>query len=63
MTEQDRLLTVAQVAERLQANPETVRRWLRQGRLPGVQLGGDRLGWRVRESDIEAFVQGGELAA
>ena len=40
MTEQ--LLTVAEVAERLSLNPETVRRWCRTGRLPGVPVGGPR---------------------
>jgi excisionase family DNA binding protein len=55
MTE-DRLLTVSQVAERMQANPETVRRWLRSGRLRGVLPGGDRLGWRIRESELQRFL-------
>ena len=45
--EGDRLLTVQEVAERLRINPETVRRWLRQGKLEGVMLGGDRAGYRI----------------
>ncbi len=56
----DRLLTVAEVAELLRLNPETVRRWLRQGRLPGTSLGSDRGGWRVRESDVQRLLAAGE---
>lgn len=63
MAEPDRLLTVPEVAERLRANPETVRRWLRQGRIQGILPGGDRFGWRVRESDVEAFLSGERIAA
>ncbi|MGI8553464.1 MAG: helix-turn-helix domain-containing protein [Dehalococcoidia bacterium] len=52
----DELLTVAQVAERLHAHPETVRRWLSQGRLHGVMPGGKRLGWRIAESELRRFL-------
>jgi excisionase family DNA binding protein len=52
----DRLLTLAEVAERVRANPETVRRWLRSGRLVGVRPGGDRLGWRIPEGELERFL-------
>jgi excisionase family DNA binding protein len=51
-----RLLTVEQVADRLQVHPETVRRWLRAGRLRGVRLGGSKLGYRVSEDELERFV-------
>lgn len=50
----DKVLTPEQVAERLQIVPKTVYRWLNDGRLEGVKLG--RL-WRVREDDLEAFLQ------
>ncbi|HZQ37077.1 MAG TPA: helix-turn-helix domain-containing protein [Dehalococcoidia bacterium] len=50
-------LTVAEVAARLRLNPETVRRWLKAGRLRGYRLGGTKAGWRVRVSDLEAFKQ------
>ncbi|MBI3978269.1 MAG: helix-turn-helix domain-containing protein [Chloroflexi bacterium] len=56
MGDEDRLLTVAQVAERLQVNPETVRRWLRSGRLRGILLG-DRAGYRVGASELRRFVE------
>ncbi len=54
----DEVLTVAQVAERLKVNPETVRRWLRAGQLHGTLLG-DRAGWRIRESEVDAFLERG----
>ena len=52
----ERLLTVAQVADRLQVSEYTVREWLRTGRLRGHRLGGDKLGWRVRPSDLTQFI-------
>ncbi len=56
MNEQ-RLLTVREVAERLRASPETVRRWLRRGKLRGFQPGGTKLGYRVSESELQRFLQ------
>jgi excisionase family DNA binding protein len=53
--ESDRWLTVAEICERLRVHEETVRRWLRTGRLPGKAFGG-RAGYRVRESDLVAFL-------
>ncbi len=50
------LLTVPEVAERIRVSPELVRRWLRQGRLRGVRLGGTRLGWRILDADLERFL-------
>src|SRR3954447_11780216 len=41
--ENDRLFTVPEVAERLRVKHETVRRWLREGRLRGIRLGGTKL--------------------
>lgn len=48
------LLTPEQVAEYLQANPEVVRRWFREGLLPGFKVGRE---WRIDEKDLEAFIQ------
>ncbi len=50
-----KLLTVEQVAERLQVNEQTVRRWLREKELTGVPFGG-RTGWRVSEEDLQMFL-------
>jgi excisionase family DNA binding protein len=51
----DRMLTVEQIADRLQVNEQTVRRWLRGGELGGVPFGG-KTGWRVTEEDLKAFL-------
>jgi excisionase family DNA binding protein len=49
----EKLLTVDQVAERLQLRPNTIRIYLRDGRLPALKAG--RV-WRVRESDLLEFI-------
>jgi excisionase family DNA binding protein len=51
-----KLLTVGQVAERLQVHPETVRRWLRSGRLQSLRLGGTKLGYRILEAELERLL-------
>ena len=53
----ERLLTVREVAERLRSSPETVRRWLRQGKLQGFRPGGTRLGYRISERELEQFLR------
>ena len=50
----DQLLTPEQVAERLQLSPYTILEYLRTKRLRGVKL--DRH-WRVREVDLQAFIE------
>jgi excisionase family DNA binding protein len=59
----DRFLTVPEVAERVRVAPETVRRWLRSGRLRGVLPGGTKSGWRIPESELRRFLSGAEKAA
>jgi excisionase family DNA binding protein len=51
-----RWLTVEDICDRLQVHPQTVRRWLRAGRLRGVRLGGSKLGYRISEDELERFV-------
>ena len=59
---EERLLTVREVAERIRPSPQTVRRWLQQGRLRGFRPGGTKLGYRVREADLQRFLtQSNEL--
>ena len=53
---EERLLTVAEVADRLQVSEWTVRDWLREGRLKGHRMGGRKLGWRVRPSELQRFL-------
>lgn len=49
-----RLLTPEQAAERLSVSPETIKKWLRAGKLNGVKVS---VLWRVREEDLEEFIQ------
>ena len=58
--EGERLLTVKQVAELLQLNPQTIKRWIAKGRLHGIWLGTDRAGWRIRQSEVQALIEGGQ---
>jgi excisionase family DNA binding protein len=54
----DEVLTVREVAQRLKLTGETVRRWLRDGKLRGVRFS-DAGGWRVRASEVERVLLGG----
>ena len=50
----------------LRLNEQTVRKWLREGVLPGIRLGNNRNAeWRVRRSEVEQFLEShrGEGAA
>ncbi len=49
-------LTVTEVAAHLGVRPETVRRWLRGGRMPAVALS-RKAGYRIRKADFQAFLQ------
>ena len=49
------LLSVEDVAARLDVTEETVRRWLRSGDLRGIRLS-RKAGWRIRESELQAFL-------
>ena len=49
----ERLLTVAEAAAALSLNIQTVRAWLRSGKLRGLRTGpGQTARWRVPESAI-----------
>jgi excisionase family DNA binding protein len=49
-------LTVSDIAETLSVDVETVRRWLRRKQLRGAFLG-RRAGYRVRETDLNKFLE------
>ncbi len=49
----EKLLTVAEAAEALSLNPQTVRVWLRSGKLRGLRTNEGKNGqWRVPESAV-----------
>ena len=45
------LLTVEEVAAFLRTTPNTIYRWLRAGKLPGVKLGKE---WRIRQETLDS---------
>ena len=51
----EKLYTTAEVAALLQIHEGTARKWLRDGRLNGVDTDA---GWRVQESDLQAWLDG-----
>ncbi len=51
---QSQLLRVDEAAERLGLKPITVRKWMREGKLPTVRLSKGAV--RVREQDVEAII-------
>jgi len=55
----DAILTVREAAARLKLNPETIRRWIKSGRIRAVSLGSDRAGFRIPESEIDRVLRGG----
>ena len=56
MATHEHWLTVEDVAKRLDVTEETVRRLLRRGDLPGMQIS-KRSGWRMRAEDVDAFIR------
>jgi excisionase family DNA binding protein len=57
---EDTFLTVAEVAEMLKLNQQTVRNWIDQGSLPALRVG-RRV--RIRRSDLERLLEEGSTAA
>ncbi len=54
MMNDEKLLTLVDVANRLQVNERTVAQWLRKGHLRGFKVGKE---WRVSVKDLEGFLQ------
>ncbi len=52
------LLTVDEVADQLKVHPESVRRWLREGRLTGYRIS-RRGGWRIRPDSVQEMLESG----
>ncbi len=51
-----RFLTVEDIKTTLNVHEQTVRDWLKSGRLKGINFGG-KTGWRVEEHDFDAFIE------
>jgi len=53
----DRLLKPEQAAELMVVSARTVKKWLREGKLRGLKVGGM---WRLTESEVRRFIYGDE---
>jgi excisionase family DNA binding protein len=49
------MLTVPEAAKRVDRNPETIRRWIRSGRLRATKVGTQHV---IEEADLEAVAPG-----
>ncbi|MAM11636.1 MAG: DNA-binding protein [Rhizobiaceae bacterium] len=49
----DHYQTVKEVADRLRVGEATVRGWIKVGELRAIEIG---KGWRISDSDLEAFL-------
>lgn len=56
-TQFEELLTVGEVAQALRYTEGTVRYWIREGKLPAIQVTGGRE-YRIRLPDFLAFAEG-----
>lgn len=59
MNNEERFLTVAQVADKLQVHVETVRVWIRSGELDAVDIGNE---YRIETTDLDDFLQKRKLS-
>ena len=50
----DKLYTVEEAAKFLSVHAETLRLWLRLGKIKGVKVG---RGWRIPETELEALTK------
>ncbi len=51
----DKMLTVEEVAERMRVNEKTVRNWIASGELPAFPIG--KRGYRISETDLRSFIE------
>ena len=56
---QERWLSVAEIAEHLGVNPDTIYKWLTRKKMPAHKLG--RL-WKFLASEVDLWVKGGHAA-
>ena len=53
------MITVPEAAKRAGKDPETIRRWIRSGRLPARKVGTQHV---IEETDLDAFLDDEVLA-
>ena len=52
-----RVLTVAEAAEQLRVTDQTIRAWLKSGKLKGTRPGGTKAGWRIPAAVVETQLE------
>ena len=52
----ERWVDVQEIVNRLGVHEQTVRRWIKRDELPAI-IFGRRSGYRVKESDLQAFIE------
>ena len=52
------MITVPEAARRAGRNPETIRRWIREGKLPARKVGSQHV---IEEADLEGLLTGDVL--
>ena len=60
--QRNRIFTVSEAAAELRLCPNTVRKFLHEGRLKGIRTGPYAGKWRISERAIEEFLRGSEQA-
>jgi excisionase family DNA binding protein len=58
MGAEERLLKVEDVTNKLGLNRETIRRWIRGGKIKGIKIGADAAGYRIPEREVHRILQG-----
>ncbi|MBN1810584.1 MAG: helix-turn-helix domain-containing protein [Anaerolineae bacterium] len=57
------IFTIAEAAAIIGVNRRTVRTWIEDGALRAFRLGPSQKLIRIRQSDLESFIQSGEMNA
>jgi excisionase family DNA binding protein len=51
---EERIYTVAEVADQLKVTPKTVRGWIADKEMVAIRVGRE---WRIRAQDLQAYIQ------
>jgi excisionase family DNA binding protein len=57
----ERFITVQDAAEQLQVHPQTIRVWLKTGKLKGSLIGGTKSGYRIPQAEIDRLLEPKQL--
>jgi excisionase family DNA binding protein len=60
LVEQKTFLTPLEVSDLLRVSTQTVRRWIKEGKLPAYKVG---RAWRIKEADLDEWLDGRRTVA